>query len=68
MEVKYLANGIEGLPKANVLKYFLEDEYWVAIRPSGTEPKLKFYIVIKGNDEAKCDEKVYRIKLSKDKV
>lgn len=35
--------GIEGLPKSNVLKYFLEDGSWVAIRPSGTEPKIKFY-------------------------
>ncbi|MFS0555805.1 phospho-sugar mutase [Brevibacillus sp. 179-C9.3 HS] len=35
--------GIDGLPKSNVLKYFLEDGSWVAIRPSGTEPKIKFY-------------------------
>ncbi|WP_040393714.1 phospho-sugar mutase [Effusibacillus pohliae] len=35
--------GIDGLPKANVLKYILEDDSWVAIRPSGTEPKIKFY-------------------------
>ncbi|BAP86198.1 phosphoglucomutase [Paucilactobacillus hokkaidonensis JCM 18461] len=32
------------LPVANVLKYLLDDETWIAIRPSGTEPKLKFYI------------------------
>ncbi|WP_137596923.1 phospho-sugar mutase [Paucilactobacillus kaifaensis] len=32
------------LPVANVLKYILDDETWIAIRPSGTEPKLKFYI------------------------
>ena len=32
------------LPKENVLKYILEDGSWVAIRPSGTEPKCKFYI------------------------
>jgi phosphoglucomutase len=35
--------GIDGLPKSNVLKYLLEDGSWVAIRPSGTEPKIKFY-------------------------
>ena len=32
------------LPKSNVLKYCLEDGTWIAVRPSGTEPKIKFYI------------------------
>ena len=32
------------LPKANVLKYLLDDGSWIAVRPSGTEPKIKFYI------------------------
>ncbi|WP_027108601.1 phospho-sugar mutase [Lacticigenium naphthae] len=32
------------MPPANVLKYFLSDNSWIAIRPSGTEPKIKFYI------------------------
>ena len=68
MEVKDFANGIDGLPKANVLKYFLEDESWVAIRPSGTEPKLKFYIAVKGKEEAECDEKVAGIKNSINEV
>ena len=36
------------LPKANVLKYFLESETWICVRPSGTEPKIKFYIGAKG--------------------
>lgn len=36
-------------PPSNVLKYILEDETWLAIRPSGTEPKIKFYIGVKGN-------------------
>ena len=67
-EVKDFANGIDGLPKANVLKYFLEDESWVAIRPSGTEPKLKFYIAVKGQEEAVCDEKVAGIKNSINEV
>ena len=62
IEVKDFANGIEGLPKANVLKYFLEDESWIAVRPSGTEPKLKFYIAVKGKEESECDEKVAGIK------
>ena len=68
VEVKDFANGIDGLPKANVLKYFLEDESWVAIRPSGTEPKLKFYIAVKGKEEAECDEKVAGIKNSINEV
>lgn len=64
VEVKDFANGIDNLPKANVLKYFLEDESWVAVRPSGTEPKLKFYVAVKGKDEFECDKKVDGIKLS----
>lgn len=64
VEVKDFSNGIDNLPKANVLKYFLEDESWVAVRPSGTEPKLKFYVAVKGKDESECDEKVNGIKLS----
>ena len=68
VEVKDYAKGIDGLPKSNVLKYFLEDESWVAIRPSGTEPKLKFYIAVKGNDEAECDTKVAGIKADIDEI
>ena len=36
------------LPKSNVLKYYLEDGSWIAARPSGTEPKCKFYYCVKG--------------------
>ena len=48
-----------GLPKSNVLKYYFEDESWVAIRPSGTEPKIKLYInsVSKDNEKAASDKK-----------
>lgn len=44
------------LPKSNVLKYFLDDGTWVCLRPSGTEPKIKFYFGVKGSsmDEAKA--------------
>ena len=68
VEVKDFAEGIDNLPKSNVLKYFLEDESWVAVRPSGTEPKLKFYVAVKGNDEAECDNKVSGIKESINKI
>lgn len=39
------------LPKSNVLKYYLEDGSWIAARPSGTEPKCKFYFSIKGQNQ-----------------
>ena len=38
-----------GLPKADVLYYDMNDDAWCAIRPSGTEPKIKFYFGVKGN-------------------
>lgn len=40
------SNGIDGLPKSNVLKYLLDDGCSVVIRPSGTEPKIKIYISV----------------------
>ncbi len=45
------------LPKSNVLKYFLEDGTWIAVRPSGTEPKIKFYIGTQGTSEADAQTK-----------
>ena len=45
------------LPKSNVLKYYLEDGSWIAARPSGTEPKCKFYFSIKGKDAKEAEEK-----------
>ena len=45
------------LPKANVVKYWLSDGSWVAVRPSGTEPKIKFYVGTKGaTAQAAADE------------
>lgn len=41
--------GIDGLPKENVLKYLLEDGSWFCLRPSGTEPKIKVYFAVKAN-------------------
>ena len=45
------------LPKSNVLKYYLEDGSWIAARPSGTEPKIKFYFSIKGKDAKEAADK-----------
>ena len=46
-----------GLPKSNVLYYELEGGAWVCIRPSGTEPKVKFYIGVKGDSLTDSVEK-----------
>ncbi|MBA4544569.1 phospho-sugar mutase [Thermoactinomyces daqus] len=43
IEIRDYSTGIDGLPKSNVLKYILNDGSWIAIRPSGTEPKIKVY-------------------------
>ena len=44
--------GIEGLPKSNVIKMYLDDGSTVVLRPSGTEPKLKIYLSILGDNES----------------
>lgn len=46
-----------GLPNSNVLYYDLTDDAWVCVRPSGTEPKVKFYYGVKGTSLADADEK-----------
>ncbi|AYE59591.1 phospho-sugar mutase [Lactiplantibacillus plantarum] len=46
------------LPKANVLKYHLNDGTWIAIRPSGTEPKIKFYIGTLGSTLEEANDKL----------
>lgn len=45
-------------PPSDVLKYTLEDESWIAVRPSGTEPKIKFYIGVKGTSDADAAQKI----------
>ncbi|MCI8667176.1 MAG: phospho-sugar mutase [Dorea sp.] len=46
-----------GLPKSNVLYYDLTDDAWLCVRPSGTEPKVKFYYGIKGSSLEDADKK-----------
>ena len=68
VDLKDYQKGIDDLPKSNVLKYFLEDGSWIAVRPSGTEPKLKFYVAVKGQDEAECAGKIANIESDINKI
>ena len=51
-----------GLPQSNVLYYELEDNAWCCIRPSGTEPKIKLYMGVKGDTEEEAKEKLEGLK------
>lgn len=55
--------GVEKLttPPSNVLKYTLADDSWIAVRPSGTEPKIKFYFATVGNDLTDAEAKIANI-------
>lgn len=57
--VDYLHPELTGLPKSDVLQFFDEDGDVVSVRPSGTEPKIKFYFGAKGDD---ADAKIERLK------
>ena len=46
------------LPVSNVIQYILEDGTYITVRPSGTEPKIKYYIYTKGNSKKEADEKL----------
>ncbi len=50
------------LPRSQVLRYVLADHSWFAVRPSGTEPKVKFYLSANGPTAAEADEKLARLK------
>ncbi len=51
----------EDLPKSNVLYFDLEDDFWCCMRPSGTEPKIKFYMGVKGNSLEDANNLVERL-------
>lgn len=57
-EVKDYQEGIDNLPKSNVLKYILDDNSWFTIRPSGTEPKIKFYFSVNSSSEKDSNGKL----------
>ncbi|HSI66968.1 MAG TPA: phospho-sugar mutase [Planococcus sp. (in: firmicutes)] len=52
------------LPQSNVLKYFLKDGSWVCVRPSGTEPKVKYYFGVFEGTEQASDERLEMLKES----
>ncbi|MCT6914770.1 MAG: phospho-sugar mutase [Bacillus wiedmannii] len=64
LRTKIIGDGTEEihLPKSNVLKYYLEDGSWFCLRPSGTEPKIKFYFGVQGSTLQHSEEKLESIK------
>ena len=50
-----------GLPKSDVLYFDMSDDAWCAVRPSGTEPKIKFYFGVKGEDEMDATAKLEKL-------
>ena len=54
--------GFGSLPKSDVLKYIFDDGSWVAIRPSGTEPKIKIYYSIKETDRSKAEKRLETVR------
>ena len=71
-ESKIIEKGTEselvGFTKSDVLKYYLEDGSWIAIRPSGTEPKCKFYYCIKGTSLENAHEKTVAYQKAMDEL
>lgn len=61
-EIFDYSKGIADLPKENVLKYIFEDGSWIAIRPSGTEPKLKVYYSIQDESREKANARLDAIR------
>lgn len=62
-EKNYLDNSESELllPKSDVIQYILEDETYITVRPSGTEPKIKYYIYTKGKSKKEADEKLENV-------
>lgn len=60
-EIEDYSKGIHGLPIADVLKYKLADGSWFCLRPSGTEPKIKFYFAVQGTSGSRASEQLNRL-------
>ena len=54
--------GSTGLPKSNVIYYELDNQSWCCVRPSGTEPKIKFYFGVKGDSFQDAEDKYEGLK------
>lgn len=61
-EIVDFKDGIRDLPKENVLKYIFNDGSWMAVRPSGTEPKIKVYYSIVDSDKSKAKARLEEIR------
>ncbi|WP_370838406.1 phospho-sugar mutase [Megasphaera sp.] len=61
-EILDFNESIDDLPKANMIKYILQDGSWIAVRPSGTEPKIKVYWSIKSENKTKAQERMKQYK------
>ncbi len=64
LEIRDFNENYNGLPKSNVLQYVLEDGSQVTVRPSGTEPKIKYYICVSDKVEITAKEKLNQFKKS----
>ena len=60
-EYRDYQKGIEDLPKADVIQMVLEDETYLTVRPSGTEPKIKFYISVVDSDRKVAEDKLAKM-------
>ena len=60
-EYRDYQKGIKGLPKADVIQMVLEDETYLTVRPSGTEPKIKFYISVVDSDRKVAENKLTKM-------
>ena len=60
-EVLDYSTGIDDLPKENVLKFILEDGSWFCLRPSGTEPKIKIYFAVQGENNEDAHTRIQRL-------
>ena len=60
-EYRDYQKGVEDLPKSDVIQIVLEDETYLTVRPSGTEPKIKFYISVVDSDKKVAEEKLAKL-------
>ncbi len=67
-EIIDFSEGIRDLPKENVLKYIFSDGSWMAVRPSGTEPKIKVYYSIVDSSRERAAERLEKIRNTISKI